>query len=52
MENAFDFLGNHKEVALATVERDKPKIRVFKLDYYDLTLTPPTFEHYEYREQN
>ena len=134
MEKAFDFLSSHKEVAFATVEREKPKIRVFqimkqekhtlyfatsphkevycqlqenpniellamdgdisvrvtgravfdvsddvareiyadnpvlprlykqytdlayfrlpvaKLDYYDLTPTPPTFEHYEYSE--
>ena len=136
MEKAFDFLSIHKDVAFATVEQDKPKIRVFqimkqeghtfyfatslrkevyrqlqenpniellamdgnlsvrvtgcavfdvsdnvareiyaanpvlprlykqytdlayfrlpvaKLDYYDLTPTPPTFEHYEYSGQN
>ena len=135
MEKAFDFLSSHKDVAFATVEQDRPKIRVFqimkqeehtlyfatsphkkvyrqlqenpniellamdgnisvrvtgrvvfdvpdemareiyegnpvlsrlykqytdlayfclpvgKLDYYDLTPTPPTFEHYEYEEQ-
>ena len=135
MEKAFDFLSSHKDVAFATVEQDKPKIRVFqimkqeghtlyfatsphkevyrqlqenpniellamdgnvsvrasgramfdvadeitreiyannpvlprlykqytdlayfslsveKLDYYDLTPTPPTFEHYEYGGQ-
>ena len=125
MEKAFEFLSSHKDVAFATVEREKPKIRVFqimkqekhtlyfatsphkevycqlqenpniellamdgdisvrvtgravfdvsddvareilykqytdlayfrlpvaKLDYYDLTPTPPTFEHYEYSE--
>ena len=136
MEKAFDFLSSHKDVAFATVEQDKPKIRVFqimkqeghtlyfatsphkevyrqlqenpniellamdgnvsvrasgramfdvadeitreiyannpvlprlykqytdlayfslsveKLDYYDLTPTPPTFEHYEYGGQD
>lgn len=136
MEKAFEFLSKHKEVALATVEANKPKIRVFQimrqeghtlffataphkevyrqllenpniellamegnlsvritgralfdvsdeiareiyasnpvlprlykqytdlvyfrlpitqLDYYDLTPTPPTFEHYEYNEQS
>ena len=136
MEKAFEFLSSHKDVAFATVEQDKPKIRVFqimkqeghtlyfatsphkevyrqlqenpniellamdgnvsvrvtgrtvfdvpddvareiyadnpvlprlyrqytdlvyfrlpvaKLDYYDLTPTPPTFEHYEYSEQD
>ena len=136
MKKAFEFLSNHKDVAFATVEREKPKIRVFqimkqeghtlyfatsphkevyrqlqenpniellamdgnvsvrvtghavfdvsddvareiyadnpvlprlykqytdlvyfrllvaKLDYYDLTPTPPTFEHYEYSEQD
>lgn len=134
MEKAFEFLSSHKDVAFATVKREKPKIRVFqimkqekhtlyfatsphkevycqlqenpniellamdgnisvrvtgravfdvsdkvaheiyadnpvlprlykqytdlayfrlpvaKLDYYDLTPTPPTFEHYEYSE--
>ena len=69
MEKAFDFLSGHKEVAFATVEQDKPKIRVFqimrqeghtlylykrytiaKLDYYDLSPTPPVFEHYEFGE--
>lgn len=136
MEKAFEFLRTHKEVALATVENDKPRIRVYQimkmkgkvlyfsadkqkaafrqlqanpniellamdgnisvrasgraifdvpdevareiyadnpvlprlykqytdlayfrlpvteLDYYDLTPTPPTFEHYEYGEQD
>lgn len=136
MEKAFDFLSKHKDVAFATVEQDKPKIRVFqimkqeghtlyfatspqkevyrqlqanpniellamdgnisvraagravfdvpddsareiyadnpvlprlykqytdlayfrlpitRLDYYDLTPTPPTFEHYEYEGQD
>ncbi len=136
MEKAFDFLSAHKDVAFATVEQGKPKIRVFqimkmerhtlyfatsprkevyrqlmenpdiellamdgnmfvratgcavfdvsdetareiyasnpvlprlykqytdmvyfrmtvdKLDYYDLTPTPPTLEHYEYSGQN
>lgn len=136
MEKAFDFLSTHKDVAFATVEQDKPQIRVFqimkqeghtlyfatsprkevyrqlqenpniellamegnisvratgravfdvsdnvareiydtnpvlqrlyrqhtdmvyfrlpvaKLDYYDLTPTPPTFEHYEYSGQD
>lgn len=31
MEKAFDFLSGHKEVAFATVEQDKPKIRVFQI---------------------
>lgn len=136
MEKVFDFLSKHKDVAFATVEQDKPKIRVFqimkqkgntlyfatsphkevyrqlqanpniellamdgnisvrvtgramfdvpdelareiyadnpvlprlykqytdlvyfclpitRLDYYDLTPTPPTFEHYEYESQD
>lgn len=136
MKEAFDFLSKHKDVAFATVEQDKPKIRVFqimkqeghtlyfatsphkevyrqlqenpniellamdgnisvrvtgramfdvpdglareiyadnpvlprlyrqytdlvyfrltvtRLDYYDLTPTPPTFEHYEYESQD
>ena len=31
MEKAFDFLSRHKDVAFATVEQDKPKIRVFQI---------------------
>ena len=31
MEKAFDFLSSHKDVAFATVEQDKPKIRVFQI---------------------
>ena len=31
MEKAFDFLSSHKEVAFATVEQNKPKIRVFQI---------------------
>lgn len=31
MEKAFDFLNDHKDVAFATVEQDKPKIRVFQI---------------------
>lgn len=30
-EKAFDFLSTHKDVAFATVEQDKPKIRVFQI---------------------
>ncbi len=136
MEKVFDFLSKHKDVSFATVEQNKPKIRVFqimkqeghtlyfatsphkevyrqlqenpniellamdgnisvrvagramfdvpdglareiyadnpvlprlykrytdlvyfrlpvtRLDYYDLTPTPPTFEHYEYESQD
>lgn len=136
MEKVFDFLNKHKDVAFATVEQNKPKIRVFqimkqerhtlyfatsphkevyrqlqenpniellamdgnisvrvtgramfdvpdglareiyadnpvlprlykrytdlvyfrlpvtRLDYYDLTPTPPTFEHYEYESED
>lgn len=136
MEKVFDFFNKHKDVAFATVEQNKPKIRVFqimkqeghtlyfatsphkevyrqlqenpniellamdgnisvrvtgramfdvpdglareiyadnpvlprlykrytdlvyfrlpvtRLDYYDLTPTPPTFEHYEYESQD
>lgn len=136
MEKVFDFLSKHKDVAFATVEQNKPKIRVFqimkheghtlyfatsphkevyrqlqenpniellamdgnisvrvtgramfdvpdglarevyadnpvlprlykrytdlvyfrlpvtRLDYYDLTPTPPTFEHYEYESED
>ena len=28
------------------------RLSVEKLDYYDLTPTPPTFEHYEYKKQD
>ena len=28
------------------------RLPVAKLDYYDLTPTPPAFEHYEYSEQD
>ena len=136
MEKVFDFLSKHKDLAFATVEQNKPKIRVFqimkqeghtlyfatsphkevyrqlqenpniellaidgnisvrvtgramfdvpdglareiyadnpvlprlykrytdlvyfrlpvtRLDYYDLTPTPPTFEHYEYESED
>ena len=31
MEKAFDFLSSHKDVAFATVEQNKPKIRVFQI---------------------
>lgn len=31
MEKAFEFLKQHKDVALATVEDNKPKIRVFQI---------------------
>lgn len=31
MEKVFDFLNKHKDVAFATVEQDKPKIRVFQI---------------------
>ena len=31
MENALSFLSEHKDVAFATVEGDKPKIRVFQI---------------------
>lgn len=31
MEKAFDFLSTHKDVAFATVEQDKPQIRVFQI---------------------
>ena len=33
MEKAFEFLSSHKDVAFATVEKekDKPKIRVFQI---------------------
>ena len=31
MEKAFEFLNSHKDVAFATVEQDKPKIRVFQI---------------------
>lgn len=31
MEKAFDFLRSHKDVAFATVEQGKPKIRVFQI---------------------
>ena len=31
MEKAFDFLSRHKDVAFATVEADRPKIRVFRI---------------------
>ena len=31
MVKAFDFLSKNKDVAFATVEQDKPKIRVFQI---------------------
>lgn len=31
MEKAFEFLSGHKDVAFATVEQDRPKIRVFQI---------------------
>lgn len=31
MEKAFDFLSRHRDVAFATVEGDRPKIRVFQI---------------------
>lgn len=31
MEKAFEFLSCHKDVAFATVEQDRPKIRVFQI---------------------
>lgn len=31
MEKALDFLGMHRDVALATVEDGKPKIRIFRI---------------------
>lgn len=31
MEKVFDFLSKHKDVAFATVEQNKPKIRVFQI---------------------
>ena len=31
MEKAFEFLNRHKDVAFATVEGDRPKIRVFQI---------------------
>lgn len=31
MEKIFDFLSKHKDVAFATVEQNKPKIRVFQI---------------------
>ena len=31
MEKAFEFLSSHKDVAFATVEQDKPRIRVFQI---------------------
>lgn len=32
MKGAIDFLSKHKDVAFATVEQDKPKIRVFRTE--------------------
>ena len=31
MEKAFIFLAKHKDVAFATIEGDRPKIRVFQI---------------------
>lgn len=31
MDKAFQFLKNHKDVAFATVDGDKPEIRVFQV---------------------
>ena len=39
MEKAFDFLSKHKDVAFATVEQDKPKIRVFQIMKQDILCT-------------
>lgn len=39
MEKAFDFLSGHKDVAFATVEQDKPKIRVFQIMKQEKTRT-------------
>lgn len=50
MEKAFDFLRTHKDVALATVEGERPKIRVFqimKVEGHDLYFaTSPRKEVY------
>lgn len=38
MEKAFDFLCKHKDVAFATVEQDKPQIRLLRFKFYTTTI--------------
>ena len=56
MKKAFEFLSRHKDVAFATVEQDKPKIRVFqimKLDGHTLYFaTSPHKEVYRQLQEN
>lgn len=56
MKKAFEFLKSHKDVALATVEGGKPKIRVFQIMKQDgLTLyfaTAPGKEVYRQLQSN
>lgn len=39
MEKAFIFLAKHKDVAFATIEGDRPKIRVFQIMYLQPIIT-------------
>lgn len=56
MEKAFDFLKTNKEVAFATVENDRPKIRVFQIMRQDghtlYFVTAPGKEVYRQLQQN
>lgn len=56
MEKAFDFLRVHKEVAFATVENEKSKIRVFQIMRQDghtlYFVTAPGKEVYRQLQQN
>lgn len=56
MEKAFDFLKKNKEVAFATVEDDKPKIRVFQImkqdDHTLYFVTAPGKEVYGQLQKN
>lgn len=52
MEKVFDFLSKHKDVAFATVEQNKPKIRVFQIMKQEgLTLYFATSPHKEVYRQ-
>ncbi len=56
MEKVFDFLSKHKDVAFATVEQNKPKIRVFQImkqEGYTLYFaTSPHKEVYRQLQEN
>ena len=52
MQTALDFLKKHPEVAFATCEDNRPKIRVFQIMKMEGTVlyfatTPPVLKHYD-----